>query len=556
MAQLSHLLALLSSPAVAGRVVHAASAGMATFLASLAPGRRVREPEGAGETPVPSELAWTSRRLQDTLRREFGGERMFVVANREPVIHQRQGKSVVELHPASGLVTALEPIVRSCAGVWVAHGSGSADRETADTDGHFKVSRPGATYMLRRVWLSAAEEQGYYYGFANEAIWPLCHLAHAQPVFRRSDFEHYRVVNQRFAEAVASEVTSDAPIVLVQDYHFALVPRMLRARFPRATILTFWHIPWPNAERFGICPYQRELLEGLLGSSIVGFQTPLHCRNFNETVERTLEARVEREDATVVHGGHVTAVRAYPISIDWSAESGAQVPSVEECRRTVRQEFGVRADTPLLVCIDRLDYTKGFEERLLSFGRLLESLSGSDRKPVLLQVAAPSRHLIDRYREFSERVALHVDALNDRFADGVYRPVLFVNRHCDRAEIVRYYRAADLCYVSSLHDGMNLVAKEFVAARDDEDGVLLLSRFAGAARELTEAMIVNPYDIDGVADLMAAALAMPQAERRDRMRAMRSQVGAHNVYRWAGEMLGDAAHLRHRERLRGRLSVR
>jgi trehalose 6-phosphate synthase len=282
----------------------------------------------------------------------------------------------------------------------------------------------------------------------------------------------------------------------------------------------------------------------------------LHCRNFVESVERTLEARVEREDTTIVHGGCGTAVRAYPISIDWRGGRGAEMPPVEVCRCNVRNEFNLSPDTPLIVCFDRLDYTKGFEERLLSFRRLLDRFCGHGRRPVLLQVAAPSRRLIERHRTFSDRIAMHVEALNERFGGGSYRPVLFINRHCDRDDIVRYYRAADVCYVSSLHDGMNLVAKEFVAARDDEDGILLLSRFAGAARELSEALVVNPYDIDGVADLMAAALAMCREERRVRMRAMRTHVAAHNVYRWAGEMLADASRHRERERLHGRLSIR
>jgi trehalose 6-phosphate synthase len=457
-------------------------------------------------------------------------------------------------HPASGLVTALEPVIRACSGVWVAHGGGSADRAAADAEGRFAVVGPDTSYSLRRVWLAPEEERGYYYGYANEALWPLCHLAPAQPVFRREDWAQYRAVNQRFADAVAAEADSEEPIVLVQDYHFALVPRMLRERFPRATILTFWHIPWPNAERFGICPHQEALLDGLLGSSIVGFQTPLHCHNFLESVDRSLEARVAREETAVVHHGRTTAVRAYPISVEWPNRFSVDSPDVEECRRLVRAEYSLGSDTRIVVCVDRLDYTKGIEERLQTFERVLERWDDAASRLAIIQIAAPSRTLIDRYREFGDRVRAHVERINARCTDRPHPALIFVNRHCEPREIFRYYRAADACYVSSLHDGMNLVAKEFVSARADERGVLVLSRFAGASRELTEALVVNPYDVDGVADTLLAALEMPIHEQQERMRALREQVAAHNVYGWAGRMLMDAATWRQREQMLRRLA--
>jgi trehalose 6-phosphate synthase len=547
------VLASLATPGTMGRVVEAASLSVTAFVGALGTARRTAR--RSAETDAASEPGpWTASRLRAALAREFAGERVIVVANREPVIHELDRGTIVERHPASGLVTALEPIVRTCAGVWVAHGSGAADRETADDHGRFRVAGE-SPYVLRRVWLTPTEERGYYYGFANEALWPLCHLAHAQPVFRRSDFTHYRTVNQRFADAVSTEITSDEPVILVQDYHFALVPEMLRERFPRATILTFWHIPWPNAERFSICPYERELLNGLLGSSILGFQTPLHGRNFLDTVDRSLESCIEWEDTTVACRGHATAVRSYPISVDWPGDTPGPI-AVARVGRAVRARLGIPDGSPLVVCVDRLDYTKGFEERLQSFGRLLERAEWRERRPVLLQIAAPSRDLIERYRQFGSHVGRLVEEMNRRFGSGAYQPVLFVHRHCPRSEVVDFYRAADACYVSSLHDGMNLVAKEFVAARADEDGVLLLSRFAGAARELTEALIVNPYDIDGVADVMADALTMPVDERRVRMKAMRAYVEEHNVYRWAGAMLTEASALRRQRQLRSRLADR
>jgi trehalose 6-phosphate synthase len=498
--------------------------------------------------------AWTATRLKETLRTNLDGQRVIVVANREPVIHEWMENQLVVRHPASGLVTALEPVIRACSGVWVAHGGGSADRAASDAEGRFAVVGGDTSYSLRRIWLAPEEERGYYYGYANEALWPLCHLAPAQPVFRREDWAQYRAVNQRFADAVAAEADSEEPIVLVQDYHFALVPRMLRERFPRATILTFWHIPWPNAERFGICPHQEALLDGLLGSSIVGFQTPLHCHNFLESVDRCLEARVAREEMSIVHHGRTTAVRAYPISVEWPNRFSVDSPDVEECRRLVRAEYALGSNARVVVCVDRLDYTKGIEERLQTFERVLERWDDAASTLAIIQIAAPSRTLIDRYREFGDRVCAHVERINARFADRANPALIFVNRHCEPREIFRYYRAADACYVSSLHDGMNLVAKEFVSARADERGVLVLSRFAGASRELTEALVVNPYDIDSVADTLLVALGMPLDEQQERMRAMREQVAAHNVYGWAGRMLIDAATWRQREQMLRRLA--
>ena len=498
---------------------------------------------------------WTAERLRDVLRTQLQGERVVVVANREPLIHEYVGEKVIVRHPASGLVTALEPVMRACSGVWVAHGSGSADRASSDRHGRVTISSSESTYLLRRVWLTEDEEQGYYYGFSNEALWPLCHLAHAHPVFRRADWLQYQKVNQRFADAVLAEVDCDDPIVLVQDYHFALVPKMLRRRLPRATILTFWHIPWPNVERLSICPYQAALLDGLLGSSMVAFQTPQHCHNFLDCVDRNVEAVVERQELAVVHQGSRTIVRAYPISIEWPNLWAAVSPTTETCRQAVLERLSLPPQARLVVSVDRLDYTKGLDERMLTIERTLER--GSAGGPIaFVQVGAPSRTRIPRYREFGERIRAQVDRLNLRFGREGYQPVTLIDRHCEPPEVFELYRAADVCYVSSLHDGMNLVAKEFVAARDDEAGVLLLSKFTGASRELREALVVNPYDIEGVADALIAALAMPVVEQRERMRAMRALVADRNVYRWAGRMLVDATRLRRRERFLGRFASR
>jgi trehalose 6-phosphate synthase len=481
---------------------------------------------------------------------------VIVVANREPYIHERTPDGGVRaLHAVSGLVTALEPVVEACSGTWIAHGAGTADRDVVDEADRVRVPPDRPSFTLRRVWLGQEEEQGYYYGFANEGVWPLCHLAHTRPLFRRDDWDRYREVNARFADAVAEEARRPDPVVLVQDYHFALLPRLLRARLPKATILSFWHIPWPNAERLGICPWGPELLEGLLGSSILGFQTQAHCNNFLDGVDRFLEARLDRERQSVVLGGRETLVRPYPISIEWPSHWAATTAPVTTCREQVRAELGLGPDALLGVGVDRLDYTKGIEERILAVERLLERFPRLRGRFTFAQLAAPSRTRIPRYQELGRSVEAAAARVNERFATPGYRPILLLRAHHEPPTVFRFFRAADVCYVSSLHDGMNLVAKEFVAARADEQGVLVLSRFTGAARELGEALLVNPYDLDDASAALAAAVEMPLEEQRERMRAMRALVAEFNVYRWAGRMLVDGARLRKRERLAGRPAI-
>jgi trehalose 6-phosphate synthase len=509
-------------------------------------GRMVNERE---DTPG----QWTAERLKQTLNRHLHGEKIVILANREPYIHRRTEDGRIEVqHPASGLVTALEPIMRACSGVWVAHG----DRETVDHKDHVRVPPEEESYHIRRVWLSDEEQQGYYYGFSNEGLWPLCHSVDARPIFRAEDWRQYCAVNQKFADAVCSEVDSDDPIVLVQDYHFALAPAMIRKRLPAATVIVFWHIPWPNAERMGICPWRNEILEGLLGSSILGFHTQLHCNNFLDSVDRYLETRRDQELNAVVMKGHRTLVRPYPISIEWPVRWVETASSIEDCRAQVWRDFGLKSNALLGIGVDRLDYTKGIEERLLAVELLLDRHPEFRGRFSFAQLAAPSRTHIERYRVLNETIERLAERINQRFGKKDYKPILLLRSHHEPQEVFRFYRAADLCYVSSLHDGMNLVAKEFVAARTDLKGVLVLSEFTGAARELTEALIVNPYDLEASSAALAAALTMPLDEQRDRMRSMRSILVQFNVYRWAGKMLVDAARLRNQERLTGRLTER
>jgi trehalose 6-phosphate synthase len=486
---------------------------------------------------------WSARALQTSLRRRFPGERLIVVSNREPCVHDLAADgSIAERHPASGLVTALDPVLRASGGTWVAHGSGSADRATVDARDRVEVAGASGAYTLRRVWLTRGEERGYYYGFANSGLWPLCHLAFEPPRFTRSDWRHYQDVNRRFADAVVAEAGSARPVILVQDYHFALLPRLLRERLPDATIAAFWHIPWPNPARLARLPYRDAILDGLLGSDVVGFQTREHAANFLDSVGAAIDVPIDRESGLVCHpSGGVSAVRAYPISIEWPSRWAADAPPVQECRRAIRSELGVSEDAPMLLSVDRIDYTKGIEERLNAIRRLLVRGNATVGRPVFVQIASPSRTRLERYRDLHQRIRAQVQSINARFGDDRYRPVVLIDRHVEPAHVFRFYRAANACHVGSLDDGMNLVAKEFVSARDDEQGVLTLSPFAGAADELSGAIRLNPFDVDGVADGIADALTMPPEEQARRMRGMRRHLAENNVYRWAARLLADVA---------------
>jgi len=498
------------------------------------------------------EHQWTAERLAVHVRERFGPSRIFVLSNREPYVHLRQGKEIVCEVPPSGLVTAIEPVLCACDGVWIAHGSGGEDRAVVDEYDRLRVPPDDPRYSLRRVWLSSEEESGYYDGFANEGLWPLCHIAHTRPIFRASDWECYRRVNRKFADAVLTEMEGCAnPVVLIQDYHFALAPRMVKEARSDARVSIFWHIPWPNPEAFGICPWQAELLDGLLGADLIGFHIPLHCSNFLATVDRTLEARTDREHGTVRRGGHTSLVKPYPISVVFdgvtprdagNSEEGSLRPSARVLE-LLEEEYGVRCEY-LALGVDRLDYTKGIEERFLALEAFLEAHPHYLESLTLVQIAAPSRTRIPSYMELRRRVEETAQRINRRFQTARWRPVVLIERQCNHDEVNRWYHAADLCLVTSLHDGMNLVAKEFLAARDDEDGVLVLSRFTGAAVELADALLVNPYHITAVAEAIHRGLEMPRSERRVRMQRMRRQVMENNVYRWAASILGDLSDLR------------
>jgi trehalose 6-phosphate synthase len=487
-------------------------------------------------------MGWTKERLEEVARTRLGGAKLIIVANREPYIHRYEGGEIRCMRPASGLTTALDPVMRACGGVWVAHASGDADAEVVDKRGRVAVPPDDPQYSLRRVWLSKEEEEGYYYGFANSTVWPLCHQAFCRPEFRRDHWELYKEVNQKFADAVLDEVRGEAALVFVQDYHYALLPRMLKRARPDLVIAHFWHIPWPSHELFRICPWGDELLDGLLANDLLSFHIQYHCNNFLETVDRGLEARVDTERFAVTRQGHTTQVRPYPISVD--PESAEQFLADYWHRDALLLRRRLRlGDRPLLVGVDRVDYTKGIPERLHAVDRLLTLHPEWRGRFHFVQIGAPSREHLPAYRALGEEVESLAEEINWHHRDGAWDPIVFLHEHCGPEVVYLLYRMAAGCVVSSLHDGMNLVAKEFIAARSDEQGALILSHFTGAARELSDAVLVNPYDTDAVAQAMHTALTMSPEEQRRRMVRMRRQVADNNIYRWAGMLLSEAGKL-------------
>ena len=486
-------------------------------------------------------MGWSKERLEDVARTRLGGAKLIAVANREPYIHRYRDGEIELIRPAGGLTTALDPVMRACGGVWVAHGSGDADAEVCDEQGRVRVPPDDASYVLRRVWLTRDDEEGYYYGLSNSTLWPLC-------VIRSSAGRHScrrtgtPIEGQRDLRAAVLEEAQDGPaLVFVQDYHFALLPRLLKAARPDLVVAQFWHIPWPNAEKFLVCPWAKEILDGMLGNDLLGFHTQHDCNSFLETVDRALECRIDREKFAVTRGGHETSVRPFPISVDPNLAK-EYLGADWESRATALRKKHRLANRPLLLGVDRVDYTKGIPERLRAVDQLLTKHPELRGTFHFLQVA-PSRMHLTAYRDLTEEVQLLADRINWRHGNGRWQPVVFLNEHCGPKEITLLYRMATGCVVSSLHDGMNLVAKEFVAAREDERGVLVLSRFAGAAKELTDAVLANPFDVEELASGLHAALTMPVEEQERRMRRMRSQVEDNNIYRWAGTLLSAVGKL-------------
>jgi trehalose 6-phosphate synthase len=509
----------------------------ASFRAARSTGKAL------SEAALHSEQVWTPDRLRAHSLAALGeAHELIVVGNREPYMHQWRDGRPHAIVPAGGLVTALDPVLQACGGVWIAHGAGDADRESADGDGRLTVPPEDARYTLRRVWLTREEEDGYYYGFSNEGLWPLCHLAHERPVFRAGDWEHYRRVNRRFADATLEELGSGRAVVLVQDYQLALVPRMLKDARPDLRVGMFWHIPWPNPEAFRICPWGAQILDGLLGADLLGFHLQQYGNAFLDTVDRMLESRLDWDHFVVELGGHRTLVRPFPISVQpWSERHVSEGDELARQIAELKAQHQLRDDAYVAVGVDRIDYTKGLPERFRACARLLEKYPQYRGRFTLVELGAPSRTHIPRYREHLDGLEALADEINWKYQTDSWKPIRFLVGHHDARTVHAFLRMAPMCIVSSLHDGMNLVAKEYVAAQFSGDGVLVLSVFAGAARELSDALLINPYDTEEFADAIHHGMSMDAPERRVRMQRLSRQVEEHNVYRWAADFLAELA---------------
>lgn len=479
---------------------------------------------------------WTAERLKAFIASYIKDRPIFVISHSEPYIHRHVGRGVDYVVPAGGVVTAVSSVMEACGGTWLAYGGGDADRETADASGKIRVPPDEPRYTLKRVWLTEAEMQGYYRGFSNESLWPLCHIAHTRPIFRKEDWTIYKKVNGTFAETLLSEIRNiERPIILVQDYHFALLPRMIKASRPDAQVLLFWHIPWPSPESFSICPWRKEILEGMLGADIIGFHTQQFCNNFLETVGKEIESLIDLEHFSITHDEHVSFVKPFPVSIAFTdAQQGIERKEVLDRAALGRLRISSKF---LILGVDRLDYTKGILERLKSIEFLLAEHPEYQKKITFLQIASPTREGVEKYREYAEAVQAETDRINERFKMKGWQPIVLEHKHYSHEELAPLYKLADVCLVTSVHDGMNLVAKEFVAARNDEAGVLVLSQFAGASRDLKGALIVNPYSAEDTAEAIHTALHMSPVEQHRRMKTMRNSVRDYNVYRWAAELI-------------------
>lgn len=482
---------------------------------------------------------WTDSKLKDVVKSRLGENALFVVSNREPYLHIMNEITLAAecVRPASGVVTALDPIMRACGGTWIAHGSANADKKFVNSKSKLGVPPGDNRYILKRVWLTKEEEDGYYYGFSNEGLWPLCHITYTRPVFRESDWQTYKKVNQKFADNILEELPSKNPFIFIQDYHFTLLPKMIKAKRPDATIALFWHIPWPNPEVFSICPYQAEILDGMLSCDLIGFHVQYHCNNFIDTANRLLECRVDTEKFSIIRSGKETLVRSFPISVDIGINSGVALDEKEEISK-IRKEYELDGKIVALG-VDRIDYTKGLAERMNAVDRFLEKYPAYKGKFVFIQLGAPSRTHIKRYHDLIGELDELAEKINWKHKNDEWKPIIYLKRHFSPEEIKPFYRIADICIVSSLHDGMNLVAKEYIAAKNDLGGSLILSRFTGASRELTDAIQINPYSIEEFADSIKLAAEMPLPEKKRRMENMRRMITDNNIYKWAGSIITD-----------------
>lgn len=489
-------------------------------------------------------VMYSTEDAQKLIKSKLKGYKFIMVSNREPYIHMHTPEGIRCKTPTGGLTAALDPLMQACRGTWIAGGSGDADRENVDRHDRALVPPDNPRYTLRRVWMSKDEVDKYYFGLSNQTLWPLCHNVFHKPIFDKSFWDGYKHSNKLFAKAVLDEVNGKKAFVWFQDYHLALAPRMVkRSKTLKKKIVSahFWHIPWPSWDTFMKCPWAGEILEGLVANDLIGFHLKRYCVNFLASVERALGAQVDYKGSTVKYDDRTILVRPFPISIDFdSIDRAAKKASVKREIKHIRSPNYIPYKF-IGVGVDRLDYTKGIPERLRAIDRFLEKYPEYQNNFVYIEAGAPSRRRIPAYMKLGEEITELVEKINWKYQRGYWKPIMYIEGKLEYDKLLALYRTANVCIVSSLQDGMNLVAKEFVAANVDCNGALVLSRFAGATEELEGAIIINPYDIEGFADAIKNALEMGDKERRKKMENFRDVVRKNNVYKWLGDFISEAA---------------
>jgi len=477
----------------------------------------------------------TAGRLKTSIVENFSGKNLIVVTNREPYIHKKTGLSIRVKKQTGGLTSALDDVLKVTGGTWVAWGSDGEDRDVVDNKNRVHVPPENPSYILRRVWLSPFEIDNYYNGYSNQVLWPLCHITLDRVYFRKRFWDGYKKANRAFANAILEEADNDS-IVWVHHYHLCLVPRILRDESPELTISHFWHITWPNWSVLRVCPQAKEILEGLLGNDMIGFQIPLFVKNFKDCIRECLDADIDYQRPAVTYKGHTTVLKAYPISIDYDkfndmASSDRTVKFMKSLKEKYRLQQGY-----IGIGVDRLEYTKALIKRLQAIDLFFDRYERFRRKFTFIQIAVPTR-MREPYISYKKAVEELVSKINKKYSIGDWKPIIYINTKVEHKDLVAYYRMADVAIISSVYDGMNLVAKEYIASKTDEKGVLILSQFAGASEELEGSILVNPYDIEEFSECIYRSLKMPDKEKVSRMASLRRQVSENNIHKWIMDIL-------------------
>lgn len=485
---------------------------------------------------------WSAKTVNKLVKSKLKGFSVITISNREPYIHMHTKKGITYKGPGffGGMAVALDSTMQACHGLWIAWGSGDANHETVDKFKHIKVPPENPQYTLRRVWISGKDIFGFYFGASNQAIWPLCHpVTHVKPLFIPNYWKTYKKINKLYAKVCLEEIKGKKKvIVFLQDYHLTLCPKFIRKERKDILLAHFWHIPWPTPDIFRICPWRKEILEGLLSNDLLGFHIPSYCKNFLETVEKELKAKVDYKKYLVYYKGHKTSVRAFPISIDFDVLD--KVSRSKEVKKEIKKIRSTFIPYKFIgVGIDRIDFTKGIPERLRAIDRFLEKYPKYKERFVFFQAGTVSRIGLPSYKKINEEIDGLVEQINKKYKTGKWKPIIYLKEKIPLPRLMGLHRTADLAIISPLQDGMNIVAKEFVAAQSDLKGVLLLSPFAGAAQELKQALLINPHNTEKFADSIKEALEMPKQEKRKRMLALRKVVKVNNIYKWVGDILSE-----------------